>query len=170
MLPSRTDWTNPIQSLCKKFQSLRQNWALLQRRRVRLMHDLRFRPRCCIVDQCRTTARRFPFQEISETQDAMVVIRLDDQLRKYPGQFCQRFALEYHRLRPNRFALERFEIWIFDRFAGIDEARSAIKWSPVERPHSQVGEDRLRVEQPGQDCGSRPCQRASADRTRPQLA
>src|ERR1700683_4975195 len=97
----------------------------------------------------------------------MVVVRLDYQLRKYARQLCQRFALEDHRLRPNRFAFERFEIRILDRLARVDESCRAVKWSTVEWLHAQVGEDRARVEQPGQDSRSRLPPRAGADRARP---
>src|SRR6266852_4774708 len=55
--------------------------------------------------------------EIGEANDPIVVTRFYDQSRENPGQSRQPFPFQDHRLRPNRLTLERFEIWVLDRFA-----------------------------------------------------
>src|SRR5580692_9372176 len=124
----------------------RTHSSSLRRCRVFFVQRWRFRPRRVAVDEHRTAASRSAFQEVSETQDAVIVIGLDDQLREHAGQLGQRLAAQDHRLGPDRLSLQRFEIWIFDRLARIYEARRTVKRSSVKRLHAQVREDCARVE------------------------
>ncbi len=72
-------------------------------------------------------------QEIGEAQDPVVVAGFYDQPRENPGQFRKRLAFHDHRLRQNRPAAERFEIWVLDRLADVDKADAAIERGAVKR-------------------------------------
>src|SRR5260370_8125449 len=110
---------------------------------------------------------RFLPQEIAEAKDPVVVAGFYDQSRTNAGQFRKRLAFHDHRLRQNRSALERFEIWVLKRLADVDEADSAIERGPVKRLDPQVGGNRPRLEQTPHDPRARPRDNTLSNLPRP---
>jgi len=123
------------------------------------------RDSCSVGRRILASCFRHSPQKVTETQDSIVVAGFYNQSGKNPGQFLERFALQDHRLRPDRLSLERFEIRILDGFADAHEARGAVECCAVEWFDAQIGKYGAGIQKTGQNRGGGSCERTCADST-----